>query len=118
MRLKMSDYIRHWDNENRKWIYEHREVMEDHLGRKLTSDEHVHHINGNTKDNRLENLVIVSKVEHMRIHNPVQFVEEKKCQVDGCESEHHAKGFCKTHYRREFPERHYSQAELDKGWRI
>lgn len=39
----------------------HRHVMEEHLGRELDQDEHVYHLNGNSKDNRLENLVVVKK---------------------------------------------------------
>lgn len=39
----------------------HRHIMEDHLGRILESNEHVYHINGDPRDNRLQNLVVVIK---------------------------------------------------------
>lgn len=71
MRLKMNDYIRRWDNENRRWIYEHREVMEKYIGRRLSRNEHIHHINGNVTDNRIENLEITTASKHMSKHSPV-----------------------------------------------
>ena len=42
--------------------------MEQLLGRKLARNEHVHHINGIKTDNRPENLVVLTKLEHHKLH--------------------------------------------------
>jgi hypothetical protein len=47
---------------------EHRMIMERELGRPLTSNEVVHHINGNGLDNRIENLRVMTKKGHCKLH--------------------------------------------------
>lgn len=45
----------------------HRAVLENHLGRKLLTTEHVHHIDGNPDNNHISNLVILSNSDHGKI---------------------------------------------------
>jgi len=46
---------------NGRKIRLHRHIMEEHLGRILQENEHVYHINGDSLDNRIENLVVIIK---------------------------------------------------------
>lgn len=49
-------------------VHEHRHIMEKQLGRKLLSTEHVHHINHDHLDNRLDNLELLSISDHAKRH--------------------------------------------------
>lgn len=46
----------------------HRVIMEEHLGRKLTTDEVVHHIDRNKKNNDISNLQVMTWSEHSKLH--------------------------------------------------
>lgn len=59
--LRVSNY-----NEN---YFVHRRVMEDHLGRTLTADEIVHHIDGNKTNNDITNLKLETRSSHMKVHD-------------------------------------------------
>lgn len=55
------------------WVQEHRSVIESFIGRKLTHEETVHHLNGIRTDNRIENLMIFpSQKEHKSFENKVR----------------------------------------------
>lgn len=48
------------------YIYEHRLIMEKHLGRSLKKIEEVHHIDGNRQNNNIGNLrLFKNKAEHV-----------------------------------------------------
>ena len=65
----------------------HRHLMEEHLGRSLRTDEHVHHKNGDRKDNRIENLEVVEGLSHIREHAEERLIHPrvKTCRVCGKE---------------------------------
>lgn len=68
---------------NGKQIEEHRLVMMQHIGRKLLTDEVVHHINGNKLDNRIDNLIILTKSQHLKEHKDLKkgITNIKKCKI-------------------------------------
>lgn len=72
-KVKISGYLyilkpNHPNCNKRKYVAEHRLIAEKYLGRYLTNNEIVHHINEIKTDNRKENLEIMTKKEHMQLH--------------------------------------------------
>lgn len=54
---------------NRKAIFVHDILMEKVIGRKLRSDEIVHHKDGNGLNNRRSNLEVLTRSQHMLLHS-------------------------------------------------
>ena len=46
----------------------HRVIAEEVLGRKLEYNEVLHHLDGNSKNNNLENLMLLSRSNHSSLH--------------------------------------------------
>lgn len=63
----MSKYKKITLEDGRK-AWAHRVIAEQLLGRKLSPDEIVHHINGDKSDNSPDNLAVMTRQEHARLH--------------------------------------------------
>ena len=57
---------------------EHRLIVEKFIGRKLKKNEIVHHVDGDKKNNSIENLQIMDKKEHDKLH-----FEERRTRKNG-----------------------------------
>jgi hypothetical protein len=89
-------YVMIKTEEPNKWEYEHRVRTNAKTG------EQVHHINGNTTDNRLENLMVVSPQEHKNQHSLRQWAKNfTRCSDCATTTKRHlAHGLCTTCYQR------------------
>lgn len=58
----------HPNRTKNNYVLAHRVIMENHLGRLLDTNEIVHHIDGNKKNNLIENLQLMTSSEHSSLH--------------------------------------------------
>ncbi len=103
------------------YVYEYRLVAEAKLGRYLSREEVVHHLNGDASDNRPENLEVTTPSEHARTHMrarhqdagvPVDSKRCPRCSLIHQRSALSSNGICRPcnariqrEYRRAHPER-------------
>lgn len=55
------------------YVFEHRLVMEKHLGRLLRDDEVVHHKDHDRRNNKLRNLLLMTHGDHASLHNHIRW---------------------------------------------
>lgn len=68
-------------------VDEHRYIMQKHLGRRLSFNEVVHHKDGNKRNNSIENLELISRSEHAKLHyknNEILVVKGKFKGKEAC----------------------------------
>jgi len=55
------------------WVQEHRLVVENFIGRKLTNEETIHHLDHNRMHNSIENLMLFpNQKEHKAFENKIK----------------------------------------------
>lgn len=74
----------HPNAESDGYIYVHRLVMSNYLGRPLVKGEEIHHKDGNIKNNKISNLQLLSKSEHSSITNTYRERKLKDRSDDFC----------------------------------
>lgn len=102
---------------NGKLVWEHRHVMEQHLGRSLTKQESVHHINKCKSDNRLENLELCSSnAQHLTLHHTL-FRDDTHKECSSCHEIKPRQEFGKSHKTSILADPHHTECLLCRAIR-
>jgi|SRR5215471_393195 len=107
LEAKLKKQPRPWLNKKSGYLYlmgpdckkllAHRVVWEKAYG-PIPENHQIHHKNHIRTDNRLENLELIERHAHMRMHHPR--TKNFGCTVEGCTNKAYARDFCSKHYWR------------------
>ena len=111
-RYKSDGYVwvycpEHPTAKDKRYVLEHRLIVEKFLGRYLKKAEFVHHKDGKRDNNKLNNLVLLNAGEHSILHSKDREVagwsrKYASCVLCGKTTYKHAgRGLCKKCYRKE-----------------
>lgn len=68
--IHLPEHLRAMKNANWKgYVYEHIVIAEKYLGRNISESEVVHHLDGNRQNNRQENLLVIERGQHGKLHS-------------------------------------------------
>lgn len=97
----------HKDAGTQGHVYEHRLLAEKVVGRQLTKNEIVHHKDGNKQNNSLDNLEVLSKYEHQRVH-----AQERALKISGDANKMRC-AYCKEY---DLPSNMYVRKTIYQAW--
>jgi hypothetical protein len=86
------------------YVYEHIVVAEECVGRNLKDEEVVHHLNGKRDDNRHQNLLVLERSQHAKLHAWIDsgasgLETARKNRMNSMKMSHNEPKFCKICFR-------------------
>lgn len=79
--INSDGYYITYDKEHQKYNGSHRVIYEEYYGIKLKSNQYIHHIDGNKKNNKIENLLLCNGCkEHTKVHKQLETISYQLIQ--------------------------------------
>jgi hypothetical protein len=77
--------ISYWDGNDKKTLYYYQWVWIKHNGT-IPDGYEIHHKNFNSTDDRIENLVMLKRADHLRIHHEIEHIKAEIANTMVCQN--------------------------------